>query len=1630
MLLRRSYGLLQRNSSVLVSLIKLRSQHAREGGGSSMSHQRAASAAVKASGGSRANGSDDISGGSSELSRNTVSSKKFSASENRTTSPRSLLPYEVAHAEAQKILQKSIRSQESLTDVHPNSSTYCVEVGKLLAVSAHFGCSTTTPRVADALQWVEHSGAQYLTTLRQIMSIVTPLMKLADGREVGAKFFWLHLYPLVEKALQSVLLIPSGAASYEERMHSRAAIVSIFLFVSNSLGKVIESVDTEKESHTPEGVALFSSVSEGHLPHIISLLELSTRALSVVALGKSNNSIVVMDLSECVAALSGICALEQHMNSQISLHSKEKGAELCASAVLPSLYSTWIKHLQAFSVSLAQQAGNIKPVTLQNLGQLALVVPNRIISLQFLQYVLQFMPSAFPCCSLKELCSLTQLVNKLHMKFGSKYVTSIAVQKAMEACRPKIVLLSESTTFRHVESSILIGSLSRWEDFADGGSREHRDGKGDAFQREKCLPFILSNELLDLLCHHFASHMDLVLMYHMIPFLQGLSRVETYRQNLRSSSCPHNSHILLKELHLEAYLEQCMERVIFLAREKKCNAYEAGSALKAFVELGIDAQRLFWCVESILYSSLTESSGDLSEFQVASSDDGNTVPPQEPNGFSAATPNTIPSSYLPVMKAVELFSREIPQDTVEGKKTFEGAQRMLKSLHQKAPLYLSHLSSPNELISFFPTLVSGPSRKEVETEASTAIEQQDGCSVFPTMSKSCNVEAIQAFLSQVEKIGEECSVSELAMLSLGIAQVSKFHPSLSIDAMNTLMNRLEVLHQTSPATETEVKKIMDATCKMNYMNSASLLCKVLSKSLVTSACNDLSFSSLTDRKSFTSFHSLSLLAKSAERFCALMPISRAEAVSIKQSICRRAQELLLSLRRIIPSSLNCRAALISELSYLAFCLSRLCIQWSTELVKEEIVDEEEGEKLPALTSIEEGGINREDGEPFIFPLSSNTPITGLQEDVQNVFELLGDVLEGLLNDIEMQENEDDGNDNPSTDPSRGVNIEPQKLVMIIQAFETVSVTHSSLMYAVLFQLQLIAHRLEPLELALVMNASLQQGVWNARVMKRLASEVEKKILHTPLRQCQTILVSLQRSNILSPSTCLLPEGSSHLARDPLEPVGAHSPLETLARAVLQRMVALSCTRENFEGLVKKEHFMDVMASLRAIAFFHRPPQPVLDIFFLVATNRLVNYCRRLSQKSLGVYLSNKEKRLAGLAALHLLQNVFQMRKTKHQRMVSRAVQRSLLLLEENCRRAALYRQDASDTSATSVHPSTDLWSSFSPRNLADLLQALQEQQLCFSEKNRNHRRHIKLLYGRLLSSFARQMKAAASATSLNGSTSSPRSMYYALLPLCAPGHLFDISPQLFLRKSMMSLLDVLSPQSPGYEKLSLLSASALLYGLSFRSSRETVSYARGTEKLKGIFDHLIGQPELSFLEAAVVLRSAVVLEIPENEALIKRVTEVLVSAQLLSLASAVDILLTLAQRRKCNVWESSCESLAVRATQAICAGFSRRGTGGPSYGKQKLVQIYRLLTAGESVLVQAFAEMDNTESVIKKAVIELICQAVSVVAKSYYDHRNSRSLSLSSLHLRRIRMCLEGSARRGKSGVLPSEVYEICEAWK
>lgn len=1646
MLFRTAWYFNQRQNSILSSLVKLRAQHGREGGVSSVNYQRIGAPGIGSGGGQHASSmvsSSNPSKGKSPAPDATTSPLQSLLAGKGIASPRSLLPHELVQVEAQKLLEKLTRPQESFTDVLPDSPMYCVEVGKLFAVSAHFGCSTTTARVAEALKWVEQKGEKNLTTLRQVMSIATPVMNLADGKVAGASFFWGHLYPLVEKSLLSVIRTPPEEVSYEEGLHSRAAIVSIFQLISNlvnaSLGRTgMEKVQTS-EAQDPRLISLGIA---GHLQHIISLLELSTRALSAAVLsgttGKNKNSEPIMDLSECVAALSAISVVELLIGPPSSLDTTEKGIQSSPRAVLFKLYTTWMEHLRNFSLSSTQQTGNIKPMLVQQLSQVALTVPDKRHSLQLTQYILQLLPSVFSCSSMKELCSLTQLVNKLHMKFGSAIVTPAAVQKIMDACRPKLVLLSESPAFRHVESSILMGTLSRWEEFANGGNHQNKEGqdggRGGDPRTERNWPFILSNDLVDLLSHRFVSHVNLILMHHMVPFLQGLSRVEAYRQSIRPSSHGQTQHLLLSELHLEPYLEQCMERVILLARERKCNAYEAGSALKAFVELGMDAQRLFVSVEDILCSCLTEpSSGDSRETKVVLTDDTKVSDLTASTSSSFTTSSKMPPSYLPVVKSVELFARELPQDTEEQKQTLALSQRVLKTLHQKAPVYLAQLSSPMELISLFTTLVGDPSRKgATEEEDSPDVESQGNGEAAPSSLKARNHEAIESFLLQVEKLAGECSASELATLALGVAQVSLFQPTLSTSAMNALMARLEAVYPSFPLSAIEFKKILDACCKMNFSRAAPFLCKLLVGSLATSADCGASSSNSTDRKTDFSFHFLSMTSKSVERFCAVMPISARETISIKQAVFNRARVQLLGFQESLHSSMSRRSHAVSELSYLAFCLSRLWIQKSNGQVNTGSSGEEETEKALHRSSLEEDGESNAEEETLICQASNHHYSRELEEVVEGVFELLGDVLEGLLNEMEGREEEED--ERRMTHSVKEEEIEPRKLVMIIQAFDNVKVVHSPLMYALLYQLQVVSHRLDPLELSLVMNASLQQGAWNTRVMKRLASDVERKIRDSPLRQCQAILLSLERSNFISPSTHLLPTQIEQSTQTRLKQRTSDSPLETLGRAVLQRMVDLCSTRENLEGLLKKENFGDVMGALRALAFFHYPPQPVFDVFVLVATSRFVKYCIRLCQHRRGVSLTSKEMQQAGLGALQLLQNVFQIRKGRHQRAVSMAVQRALFMLEENCRRVAgrhHRRPSAIPSSDTAVGTGKDLWSIFSAKELAELLKVLQEHQLFYTGKKPGHRRRMLQLYGRLLSAFSRRMAGLASSPVSATSPISLRQMYYALLPLCSAGYLFDIPQSPFLKKNdFFTLFDILTPESTVFGRLSPVSASCLLYSLSFRSSLESISCKRGLKKLQEMFDHLVGKPELSASEALILLRCLPVLQLPKNEALATRITEALLPAHRLGIGNSIDALLALALRRKDAHWEGPLDSLAVQIMRAIRTGFSRRASGGPASEKTKLIQIYRLLTTGNGLVVLAFLDSDGANDLIKQAATELLCQAVCVVAKAYYDSQKSSSLSLSPLRLRRINICIQGSDRSKNSGVLPSHISEICEIWK
>lgn len=1648
MLIRTPWLFVQRQHTILNSLVKLRAQHGREGGVSSVNYPRALTLAEGLSAGPRttSRGDNSSSTGSSGSkggpSVDASSSPLKSLIEGKgVASPHSLLSHELIHVEAQKLLEKLSRQQESFTDVPPDSPIYCVEVGKLLAVSAHFGCLTTTARVTEVLNWVEQKGPKSLTTLRQIMSIATPILNLADGKVAGVKFFWLSLYPLVEKCLLLLIRTPPEELSYEERLHSRGAIISVFQFIYNSLGAPKESNEEEKSKHILQGSRLNTSGSVEHPQQIISLLQLSTRALSAIAVNtttrKNKSAEVLMELPECVAALSAIFALEQHISPlrKNTESMKEAQGTFETDTAISNLYSTWMKHLHVVSLSFTRQTGNIKPMFVQQLSQIALAVPKENLSLQLLPYVLQFLPSAFSYSSVKELCGLTQLVNKLHMKFGSALLTPAAVQKSMEACRPKIVLLAESTAFRHVESSILMGNLSRWEEFADGGPIQEKasvEGGSVEHYTDNNWPFILSNDLLDLLCNRFVARLDLVLMYHMIPFLQGLCRIEAYRQNCRSTCHPKKQHILLREVRLEPYLEQCVERVIALSREKKCNAYEAGSAVKAFVELGMDAQRLFLSVEDILCSSLTESCSNDRCGKLMDATDVLKGTEQTGTSPSEISGSRLTLSYLPVVKAVELFAREMPQVTVEQKQTFVVAQRILRKLHQKAPQYLSQISSPGELISLFTTLVGDPSKKGVEEEDFADVESQDKKEVASSNNKVRNAEAIESFLLQVDKVGNACNISELATLSLGVAQISVFYPSLSTSAMGTLMIRLKEICQAVSVPPSELKKIMDACCKMNYSQTASFLSKMMITSLTTSACRDVS-SSFLDPKAVFSFHSLSLASKSTEHFCAVMPLSRQEIVSLTQAIFSRVQEQLIQFQEYFPASMKGRSQAISELSYLGFCLSRLCIKTTSDSMKEEHDGEEDTGKALHRTSGEEDCEEGVEEKTFFCSVHSSSENVVLEKAVTRVFELLGDVLEGLLNNKEVEE--DESSEGNATSNLLEGEVEPRKLVMIIQAFDNAKVVHSSLMYGLLYQLQLVAHRLDPLELSLVMNASLRQGAWNARVMKRLASEVESKILRSPLRQCQTILFSLERSNFISPGTYLLPIENKRLTAGVLTQPKSVSALETLTRVILQRMVDLCRTRENLEGLFKKENFGDIIGGVRALAFFHHPPHPVLDIYYLVATTRLVKYCIRLCQKKNGVPLTSNEMQQTGLAALHLLQNVFQLRKVKYQRVVSLAVQRALLMLEENCRRVAGYQHRHGgkplSSAPTTVERSHDCWSTLSAKDLAELLKTLQEQQLFYTRKKREHRRRINQLYGRLLSAFSQKMVSLSSSFLLPTASSTIRQMYYALLPLCSPGHLFDIPPILFLKKkNSFSLYEILTPDSPAFERLIPVYASALLYGLSFCHSKENTSYANGFKKLQEIFHYLNAKLELPLAEAIVALRCVAVLQLPEHEGLMNRIAEVVLPAQRLSLGNAVDALLALAMRKRSNNWGAPLDSLAVQIMHVICSGFSRRESSGPASEKKKLVQIYRLLTMGDGLIIAAFLEADNVDSSTKQAGIQLVSQAVCVTAKTYYESQKSSSLSLSTHQLRHISDCVQGANRSKNSGALPSHIYEVCEVWK
>lgn len=1427
------------------------------------------------------------------------------------TSSTSSVP--ASQVEALKLLDKKIREKEALTNVLPTSPTYCIEVGKMLAMAAYFGASTSTVRVAEALTWIEISGPQQLTTLRQIMSIATPLANLSDGPTAGKKFFFRVMLDPLEKALDAVNCKDTAAGTFDEQLHTKAAILSMFhvihkfsLTVSDS-----ESHDANRPLNDAELLSLDA------LKKAVKVLRKCTTAL-VKEKGSERKADLILELDVCVSALMALHSLEVIATGHCDMESGEE---------IKKLTEEWMGLLKSSAATnVSQHAAKISQAILQ-LAQLALVVSKMERGATLLGLFLDLVPSSISSSSTKDICALSQVVNRLCQKYG-EVVTPEAVKKMVEALRPKIVQLSESNQFRHVESSILMANLSRWEEVIDDPDS-----------------FVLSNDLLEVLCSRFAAYINMVQMSHLTPFLQGLSRANTARE-ARHGERGLNNSTLLRSSHVETYLNQCMQRAQRLVKENNCKAFEAASCLRVFVELGLNAEPYFLSVQQLL-----RSAGSLSEISHAG------AAPSKPCGGLSLSP-----SYSFVIKSVEYFIRSSPK-TNEQEKTLLIAKEVLKDLYTRSPEHILRASQPSELIGLFSTLVGDPIKQWEDSTAESIVDLE-----IPEDRK----EAIRAFLNRVVELAPQCNLTELSSLSLAVSQVSVHAPESS-PAMRIILKELHRCEALGTSVQSW-KKVMDAVCRMPLSASDAIF-------VSEQFCSAISQVELIPAMPQEKLQSLVRLYAQCSRSVFQFLSHVTLPINCVATMCRVLIEGVLALvtnaaKRFIPGERY--SILCSELIYLSFQLSRL-----QKFIRQNEAEEEINEELG-----EDEGLP---GDLLSVPKESDAQIKSLLKLMQKTLKKVGDIVESSLHD-----------ESDLTEMNK-VRLEPRRIVMLIQALENSSVKHPRVFYALLHELCRVAHLLDPLELSLVMNASLRQGVWNARVMQLLAAQVEKKAQQSPLRQCQMILSALQKSRFLSPQTFL----SGTLPAQPASSVVEKtSPLEILANAMIRRMHLLSDTRSNVKKLLHEETLEVIVGSVRALAYFSSPPQPAFDTYFMIAAKMLVGIGLRSGQaKKEGKEFLRSKERWVGLAALHLLACASKTSNVLRQRRASVTIQRSLMLIEECAQQMH------------SAEPSSTLWASLTPKELGGLIVQLQLHHLFYSpqKSKRSHRKRVKKLLLRLIQAYLTKV------VPLRGPP-----LQRSLEPLFSPGNLICLPPKILDDEFIPFVQKVLAEKWES-EKMLMLLGRGLQYRLSIplttKPEEERITLL--SELIRQIINAFAGKAQYQPHEATFLIGCFGCIRLLPDARLMNQFTDALLPASF-EVSRAVELVLGLSLLKVApSCWDPGLEAIAIRVMQMLHPLFS----GQSSTCDRRLAQIFHLLTSHDGVFLRAFLQIDEKRVVgLHRIALELLLQALSVVFKAFYLRSSALSLTPNQLRVvnRRVLSYFSEVKDIRQLDRIHQQIYDLC----
>lgn len=270
----------------------------------------------------------------------------------------------------------------------------------------------------------------------------------------------------------------------------------------------------------------------------------------------------------------------------------------------------------------------------------------------------------------------------------------------------------------------------------------------------------------------------------------------------------------------------------------------------------------------------------------------------------------------------------------------------------------------------------------------------------------------------------------------------------------------------------------------------------------------------------------------------------------------------------------------------------------------------DSDALEGWGPIRECEADRDDEAPAVAVMGPLSPYAS------DILQLLGDTVAALLQNHQEREQDylDCGDVQLRVESPRR---HPKHLLALLQAFETANVRHQAMLYSLLPELRACAGSLDPLELSLLLNALMRLGVWNSRLMRHIAANVDEKMSTCGLRQCHSLLRGMQRSSSIDAQMFFDPRGTMRSDWDDaqLSTSGTgRSPIAQLADRAIHRLDHLVQSRRALNDVWQSNSLDDLVSVVTALRFFHSPPQPTYDAYVVASVKKVVALASELRQQ--------------------------------------------------------------------------------------------------------------------------------------------------------------------------------------------------------------------------------------------------------------------------------------------------------------------------------------------------------------------------------------------------------------------------------